>query len=256
MKTQNLLLLALAWILVGCAAQPSTVAPTQTKAQTSATLRLATTDLAFSLARDLAHAYGEQHGVTVQVNIYTLPELGQVLQARQADLVLAVNPPLTEFAAPLGFVTMQLVAHPSNPVHTLPASAAQAAFDGQITQWNGLGGAEAPINIWVREDGSDGALAFEQRLLSASAATLQARIAPTWQTLRESVAADPHALSYLPESEITPAVQPVQLDAEMRLLVAAYTLAEPTGHVHDFVVWAQSQPGQMVVETRHIALMP
>ncbi len=256
MKTHNLLHLALAWILVGCAAQPPVVAPTQPVTQPSASLRLATTDLAVSLARDLAQAYGEQHGVTVQVRVYTLPELGQALQAGQADLALAVNPPPTEFAAPLGFVTMQLVAHPSNPVHTLPASAAQAAFDGQITQWNRLGGAEAPINIWVREDGSDGALALEQSLLSASAATLQARIAPTWQTLRQSVAADPHALGYLPESEITPEVHPMQLDTEMRLLVAAYALAEPAGPVRDFVAWAQSQPGQMVVGARHIALRP
>lgn len=256
MRRLHVLTLSLiAWLLAGCAAATSTPAAPSPAARTSV-LRLAASDLAASLARDLAQAYRDQHGIQVQVQTYTLAELSQVLQTGQADLVVAVNPPLTEFAAPLGFVNLHLVTHPGNPVRMLSVQAAQAAFDGQITRWSALGGPEAPIHIWVREDGSDGALALEQSLLSASATTLRAQIAPTWQTLRESVAADPHALSYLPESEITPAVYTVQLDTDMRLLVAAYALAEPAGLARDFLTWAQSQSGQMVVGARHIALMP
>lgn len=256
MTFRHLLHLLLAWALVGCAATPATPSAVNPTPAPTAKLRLVTTDLAASLARDLAQAYGEQHGVVVEVHTHTLPELSRILQAGQADLALAVNPPLTAFAAPLGFVNLHLVTHPHNTIRSLSLETAQAAFDGQITQWNALGGPETPIRIWVREDGSDGALALEQSLLSASATTLQAHIAPTWQTLRDSVATDPHALSYLPESEITPAVHTIRLEPELRLLVAAYALSEPGGLAHDFVAWAQSQSGQMVVGVRHIALMP
>lgn len=257
MKRSTFILLLVTWLLAGCASPTDPVTSTApTPAPSNNVLRLAASDLAVSLARDLAQTFSAEHNLPVQVTVYPFSELDDIIRAGQADLVVAVNPPLTEFAAPLGFVTLHVVTHPSNNVHTFSSAGAQAAFDGQITQWSGLGGGTTPINIWVREDGSDGALALEQSLLSVSTTTLQAYVAPTWATLRESVAADPQALSYLPESELSPAVQAIVLDTELRLLVAAYALKEPTGPARDFVAWTQSQAGQNAVGMRHTALMP
>ena len=49
----------------------------------------------------------------------------------------------------VGYATIIVVAHPSNPVSNLNVKQLKDIFTGRITRWNSVGGKDAPINLYV-----------------------------------------------------------------------------------------------------------
>ena len=57
-------------------------------------------------------------------------------------------------AEPFAIDGVALVVNPANKVRAITAQQAQDIFAGKITNWKALGGADAPITVYTREDGS------------------------------------------------------------------------------------------------------
>jgi ABC-type phosphate transport system substrate-binding protein len=103
----------------------------------------------------------------------------------------------------------------------------------------------------VRPAGSDAAQLFTGQALNGAAPSPSALVAPTWAAMLELVAQTPGAIGYLPDFAVGPSVKAVRLPAALRALIVAVAAAEPSGSARDFLAWAQSAPGQAIVDRRH-----
>ena len=54
----------------------------------------------------------------------------------------------------IGYDGLMVVTHPNNPVRAMSEPDLAAIFSGNATTWRDVGGADRPVNIYLREDGS------------------------------------------------------------------------------------------------------
>ncbi len=96
----------------------------------------------------------------------------------------------------IGLDAMVLVTHPENPVRSISVADAGRVFSGQITNWAALGGADAPITLYLRADAGDTDEAVAQTLLAPIGATLVAGVTRLGsdEAVSEAVQADPNGI--------------------------------------------------------------
>jgi len=98
---------------------------------------------------------------------------------------------------PFRRVAMAAAVHFSNPVNDLSAIQLREIFTGRITNWNAVGGRNAPINVYIGPPG-DGITNtwYEKVLGDADTFTPRARNAELEQRIA-GVGADPFGITYL-----------------------------------------------------------
>lgn len=234
----------LAWALLASACTPA-------PATSPPPLRVGATDLAEPLLTDLSQAYP---GANVVPATLPAPALSGDLAAAGVDLGLGVTYAPGQFATPLGYVTLLVVANLANPVSRLTGAQLQDIFVGRATDWQQVGGSKGAIQVVSREDGSDAAAAFSKVALMGEAPTLNALVAPDWVAMRQAVSQNPAAIGYLPAPEGLASVKVVGLDVILRALVVAVAPRTPAGAARAFLAWAQSEPGQAVVAQHYTAV--
>lgn len=239
---RTLLVLALA---VVSACQTATPAPQ--------TFTLAATELTAELAADLVAAY-RQNNTAPLITVVPYSSLAGELAARNAQAALTANAPPSFYTTPIAYVSFVLVAHPTNSISTLTLAQVQAMYAGQFTDWAQAGGLAGAVQVLAREDGSDGARAFNGAALNNITLTPNAQVAATWAAMRQLVQQNPNAIGYLPASEIDATVKAITLDTELRVLIVAVAPTEPTGAPRDFLAWVQSEAGQAAVQQNFLAL--
>ncbi|MEO6016995.1 MAG: substrate-binding domain-containing protein [Polaromonas sp.] len=126
-----------------------------------------------------------------------------------ADLAMVSGPPSEEAEdeivrsglklvnVPFRRVAMAPAVHFSNPVHDLSAIQLREIFTGRITNWNAVGGKNAPINVYIGPPGDGITNTWKEKVLGdtdtftprARNAELERRIA--------GVAGDPFGITYL-----------------------------------------------------------
>lgn len=227
--------------LAACAQATPTLAPEPA--------RVAVTDLAAPLVADLVATY-RSVGATPSVSVIPLSSLTDELQAGRVVLAVTASPSPEHFATPIALASFAVVVHPRNPVARLSLAQVRAIFAGEVVDWAQVGGGSGVMVVVTREPNSDGALAFASAAGIEVAPPASARLAPTWAAMRELVAESPGAIGFVPVPELSGEVKVVELDAELRALLVATALSEPTGPARDFLAWAQSEAGQRVVAQR------
>ncbi|MBP6876345.1 MAG: phosphate ABC transporter substrate-binding protein [Candidatus Eisenbacteria bacterium] len=90
-----------------------------------------------------------------------------------------------------------LVVHPSNPLRELTAEQAHDIFAGRIRNWRDLGGRDATIHVFSREDGSGTRKSFDKMVLRGDRVSGEALYQNSNGTIREAVASDPNAIGYV-----------------------------------------------------------
>jgi phosphate transport system substrate-binding protein len=224
------------------------VAPTSTPAPTPISVRVAATDLAAPLLRDLVSAYAaEQPDVLIEPEIVAASALPGALETGASTLGLTAQSASGPFATPLGYATFVAAAHPAVPVNALTVAELRQMRAGRITNWSQVGGSAGAVQVVVREAGADGTLS----VLEGEPVTPNALIAPTWEAMRTLIAETPGAVGLLPTTELDDTVRLVSLDASLRVLIVAVAPVEPEGAAREFLAWAQSEAGQAVVARRH-----
>ena len=237
------LVLLVCLALTGCAP-----AQTPTPPPTPALTRVAASDLSGPLLFALNREYAAVNpGVVVAPAVLPASLLAEALAEGEADLALMIDTDPALPAWPLGYVTLAVVAHPDNPLEALDALQTAGLFGGEISDWAQAGGASGPVQVVVRATGSDGGLAFQRLALGGTEPTVNALAAPNWEAMRTLVGEEPGALGYLPRHEVDATVKELETPLDLRLLIVAAALAEPTGPARDFLAWAQSSAGQQVV---------
>ena len=121
------------------------------------------------------------------------PREAQVLE--QAGLGNLADPANEHILALDGIIT---VVHRSNPVRAISTENMAAVFAGQITNWAQLGGPDAPINLYVRDEESGTRSVFESLIMAPAAAQMAERstVLDSNSELSDAVAADPYGIGF------------------------------------------------------------
>jgi phosphate transport system substrate-binding protein len=92
---------------------------------------------------------------------------------------------------------LAVVVHVGNPVANLTRQQIQQLFSGQIANWKALGGADAPIHVITREEGSGTREAFTKLVMKGERIASSALTQESNGAVKELVRNDPHAVGYM-----------------------------------------------------------
>lgn len=157
-----------------------------------------------------------------------------------------------------------VITNPANPVTDISVENLGKIYSGEITNWNQLGGNDAPVVIVSREGASGTRSAFEEliKLEDAGGLTEDAMVVEGNGNVQTSVAGNENAIGYVSFSFIDNTVkaltvESVEATAE-NAKAGSYPLSRPFLFVYDennytpqtqaFVDFALSEEGQSYVE--------
>jgi phosphate transport system substrate-binding protein len=101
---------------------------------------------------------------------------------------------LKSFAFALDGVAV--VVNPKNPVTDLKAAQIQDIFAGRITNWKAVGGRDAAIHLYTRDEASGTREVFSDVLLKKGAIAETANVASSNGAMKSAVAGDDDAIGY------------------------------------------------------------
>lgn len=162
---------------------------------------------------------------------------------------------------------LAVIVNPANPVNSLAKSDVARIFAGKIRNWHELGGPDAPIALYARDDNSGTFDTFKSLVLEANDAALAAH-AQRFESsteLSDRVAADPNGIGFigLPYVRNTKALGIAESGATLPIVPTEFTVSTedyplsrrlyfymPGGasaDVREFVKFTLSDAGQAVV---------
>lgn len=262
-------LVVVALALASCA---TPVPPASTPTTHAATLRLYATSATLPLLNDLIRLYA-QRAPEARFDVRSANYAGVVnLLLQEPDAYFLTNhlpsPEISAlWGAPIGQDAIAIIAHPDSAAAGLTLAELRDVYQGRITNWRALGGADQLIVVVSREDGSGTRAEFERLVMGERRTTRTALVAPSSAAMVEIVARQPGSLGYVSLSWVDPRLALLPVDGVLPTpqTVAANTyplratlfvagLGEPQGPLRAFIAWAQSPEGQAVVARRHAPL--
>jgi phosphate transport system substrate-binding protein len=161
-----------------------------------------------------------------------------------------------------------ILVHPSNPVHELSIFDLRQILSGTVKNWKQVGGNDAPIEIYGRDDSSDTREFIEAEFMGDEGIASSAATFPKNSALYAAVARDKNGIGYgsvnlglnpnvrfvaIKASSSGAAVSPTTENIRehryplMRPLYYIFA-GEPSGELQRFGEWVLSAQGQLVVE--------
>lgn len=271
---------ALVFAVVTLASCSQRAIPSATPALETRTLRVYAASAAMPLLEDLTESYSAfNRDIAFEMETGSFREMLARLMTGETPYFLSTYLPPDDaqsaplWAAPVAQDGIAAIVHPGNPVTGLTAQQLRAIYAGEIQNWRSVGGPDLPITVFTREDGSGTRAEFESLLMGDRAIAPLARIAPSGDAMRSSIAADPSAIGYLSMALTDSTVRALALDGvtpsaatlandtyPLRSFVYLIGLREPDGSqpldldYRAFFAWAQGPDGQAVASQRYAPL--
>jgi len=162
-----------------------------------------------------------------------------------------------------------VIVHSSNSVSEITMDDIKKVFTGEITNWSELGGSDAPITIYTREEGSGTRGAFTEIALGEdNDITSNAIIQNSNGALRTAVAGDPNGIGYLSFGYLNEEVKGLKVDGVEPLAEnvknGSYSISrpflyltkeEPTGLVKAYIDFVLGPEGQEIVAKDYITIL-
>src|ERR1700676_3362615 len=165
-----------------------------------------------------------------------------------------------------------ILVHPSNPVRELSIFDLRQILSGAIKNWKQVGGKDAPIQIYGRDNSSDVRDFIEAEYMGDASISSSAKTFPKNSALYITVSQDPDAIGFatvnlslnakvrfiaIKTSASAPGVAPTSesIASHQYPLVRQwyYIFAgTPSGELQKFAEWVFSQQGQLVVEASEL----
>ncbi|MEJ5308577.1 MAG: phosphate ABC transporter substrate-binding protein [Anaerolineae bacterium] len=156
---------------------------------------------------------------------------------------------------------LAVVVHASNPVEGLSTAQLQDIYLGNITNWQAVGGPDAPIIVVIREKTSGTRGAFDEIVLNkAEPVAPRIQVAITAGDMAALVASEPAAIGYVGFGNLDAGIKPLQIDGisptEENVHQGNYRLTRPllllTGPLtqpiaQTYIDFALSPAGQKIV---------
>jgi phosphate transport system substrate-binding protein len=158
-----------------------------------------------------------------------------------------------------------VIVHSGNPVLSLTVEQIRGIYTGAITNWSQVGGANTPIAVISREEGSGTRGAFEELVGFQGKLLAGANESTSTGAIKAGIAQNPNAIGYISLGSIDDTVKAVSVEAvaanNNNVVNGTYKIARPfiilTGsNVHPesaaFIDWIMSAAGQKIVGTSWI----
>lgn len=155
----------------------------------------------------------------------------------------------------------------SNPVKELTMAQVGDIFTGKITNWKDVGGADAPITLYSRENSSGTYEFFKEHVLAKQDFAASAQTMPGTAAVLQAVAKDANGIGYggaaygagakhllIKKEATSPGVEPSEAtvqSGEYPISRALFIYVNPkieTGAIADYLKWIVSDEGQKVVK--------
>ena len=155
--------------------------------------------------------------------------------------------------------------HADNPVAELTLAQLRHIYGGRITRWNGVGGPNAPIVLYGRENSSGTYEYFKEHVLEKGDFAVSVQTLPGTAAVVNAVARDRNGIGYggaaylkgvkecaVKVDESSPATLPTAENVRSRAYPISrelyfYSRKVPEGPMKAFVDFALSDPGQKLV---------
>lgn len=115
---------------------------------------------------------------------------------------------------------LAVIVHPGNRLSEVDLVGVRNIFNGSVRNWRMLGGADAPITVVTREEGSGTRGAFQELVMKKDRIYRGAVVEDSNGTVREIVANDPNGIGYISLGLVNAQVKALRLEG------AAATKAE------------------------------
>jgi len=157
---------------------------------------------------------------------------------------------------------LSIYVHESNPVKDLSIAQLRQIYTGQVTSWKALGGADAPIILYGRENNSGTYVYFKDNVLLGADYSARVQTLPGTAAVVNAVGRDPNGIGYggaayargvrecaVKKDAGSPAITPNAATVQdgsypITRLLYFYTRTKPAGPVKQFVDWVLSAEGQ------------
>jgi phosphate transport system substrate-binding protein len=164
---------------------------------------------------------------------------------------------------PFAIDGVAVAVNPQNPVSNLSPQQIQEIFAGKITNWKDVGGKDAAINLFSRDEASGTREVFWKKLLKKGPIMEKANIVPSNGAMKVAISQDPNAIGYLSIGHVDKTVKVVKLDGveptqqnakdgKYPVVRKLYmnTKGEPKPLVKAFIEYILSPAGSQIIE-RH-----
>ena len=153
-----------------------------------------------------------------------------------------------------------VIVNPGSGVTDLTLEQVRGIFSGATRSWKELGGADKPLTVITREEGSGTRGAFEELVMNKQKISTSALVQDSTGAVREMVHNDPAAVGYISLGQVNDQIKAIKLagvDAtEANVVAKKYPLVrpflfvtkgEPAGAVKDFLDFVLSAEGQDLI---------
>ncbi len=153
-----------------------------------------------------------------------------------------------------------------NSVSDLTLDQIKDIFSGKITNWNEVGGSDAPINVITREDGSGTLDAFKEIVMGKETEIkADAIVQSSTEAVKQSVAQDPNAIGFVSFAAMSDDVKALNIGGieptEATIADGSYEVQRPfffitkgdaQGAVKEFIDWVLGPEGQEIVKSEKL----
>jgi phosphate transport system substrate-binding protein len=149
-----------------------------------------------------------------------------------------------------------IVVNPANPVSELNKDQLKKIFAGEIRNWKEVGGKDAAIILYVREDGSGTRETFEERALDKGQASDKSNVVNSNGAMKTAIGQDSNAIGYVGIGHLDATLKGVVLDGmvpsqenakngsyKVTRLLYMNTKGEPQGLTKAFISYIYSPAG-------------
>ena len=104
------------------------------------------------------------------------------------------------------------VVNPANPVSALSKEQLSKIYSGEIANWKEAGGSDAPISLYMREDGSGTRETFETLAIDEIEISAKSNVVSSNGAMKTAVAQDENAIGYVGIGHLDDSIKAVVLD--------------------------------------------
>ncbi|GAA0128207.1 phosphate ABC transporter substrate-binding protein [Methanococcus maripaludis] len=153
-----------------------------------------------------------------------------------------------------------IIVHPENSVSSLTQEQIIAIYAGEITNWNEVGGEDAPITVYTRDEESGTREVFFEKALNKGNITKKAVVVASNGAMKSSVKADVNGIGYLSIGYLDSSVKGCKYEGvvptEANVVSGTYTVSrtlniitngEPSQEAKAFIDFLLSSEGQKIV---------
>lgn len=154
-----------------------------------------------------------------------------------------------------------VIVHPKNPIKDLKASQAAKIFAGEIKNWKEVGGADAEIHLYTRDEASGTREVFWEKLLKKGSVADKANVVPSNGAMKVAVAQDASSIGYMSIGHVDASVKPISVDganaSQENALNGTYgvvrklymnTKGAPTPIAQAFIEYILSTDGAQIIQ--------